>query len=147
MTTDGSRHLTDSVVGRDRPVSQPSRRDGLSGFLPACDRISASAICLSPKWGSSPFTTEAAAREIQNNSGLPQGPAVGSVVGYGAADRLGGEARGRNATAGVHCAPRRRGGRAPNRGAGAGGDAGGWLPRHFITRHLWLSGRRIPPRP
>src|SRR5262245_46655630 len=55
MATDGSRHLTDSVVERDRPVSQPSRRDALSGFLPACDRISAPAICIFPKWGSSPF--------------------------------------------------------------------------------------------
>src|SRR5262245_16412628 len=39
----------------DRPVSQPSRRDALSGFLPACDRISARAICIFPKWGSSPL--------------------------------------------------------------------------------------------
>ena len=31
--------------------------------------------------GHLPFTTEATAHEIQNDSGLPQGPATGSMVG------------------------------------------------------------------
>src|SRR5262245_30800470 len=44
--------LTDSVVGRDRPrIVTQGPRYRASGFLPACDRISARAICISPKWG------------------------------------------------------------------------------------------------
>src|SRR5262245_16190551 len=54
---DGGGQLTDSVVGRDRPriaIVTQGIRYRASGFLPACDRISARAICISPKWGASP---------------------------------------------------------------------------------------------
>src|SRR5262245_34706348 len=54
----GGRQLTDSVVGRDRPrIAIVTRGYAVSRkrLLASCDRTSASAICTSPKWGSSPF--------------------------------------------------------------------------------------------
>src|SRR5262245_59575752 len=67
--------------GATAPVSRPSRRDTLShGFLPACDRISARAICISPKWGSSPFHHGGGNPRNSEEFRSPQGPVAGSVV-------------------------------------------------------------------
>src|SRR5262245_53693294 len=55
---DGGGQLTDPVVERDRAriaIIAQGTRYRASVCLPACDRTSARAICLSPKWGSSLF--------------------------------------------------------------------------------------------
>src|SRR5262245_56018711 len=70
-----------------------------------------------------------------------QSPAGCAILSVGNTGSTGGE------TARVHNVARWCCGVADCGARAAGGDASGWLPRHFITRHLWLSGRRIPPRP
>jgi hypothetical protein len=55
--TDGGRHLTDSVVGRDRPVSQPSLRVHAIAQAASCPvhRSGMRYLHISPKWGTSLF--------------------------------------------------------------------------------------------
>jgi hypothetical protein len=78
---DGGGQLTDPVVGRDRPhiatVTQGHAITQAASCLHAIGSVHA-LFAYPPNGGHLPFTTDAAAQEIQNNSGLPRGPVTGS---------------------------------------------------------------------